>query len=145
MSVKKARQKWKDVFTAAQKGDPAEMFDAAQLFSGIAETMFIEWEKPINVRKLVWIEDEQHAMGYRENAECPMGVYWVENHENSGEWRVYFDGYPDDIFISSFDTEDEAKECAQDHFDAIISGWIELKKRHADKVFMDTYLASNQE
>ena len=51
------------------------------------------------VKPLEWVEDEHHAMGYRENAQCTFGAYWIENHENSGEWRLYFDGHPSDCYL----------------------------------------------
>jgi len=44
MTVRKARQRWERVRTAAQSGDPEKMLDAVQEFQGIAETMLLAWE-----------------------------------------------------------------------------------------------------
>lgn len=43
MTVRKAEQRWADVYAAARDGDPDRMLTAAQKFEGIAATMFMTW------------------------------------------------------------------------------------------------------
>lgn len=74
-------------------------------------------DRNMNMQILHFTEDDTHAMGYRENAKCQYGVYWIENHEDTGEWRVYFDGEPYDMFICGANDIDSAKRFAQEHFD----------------------------
>ncbi|AHD10044.1 hypothetical protein [Phaeobacter gallaeciensis] len=79
----------------------------------------------VKVKPLVWSEDEEHAMGYRENSLTLIGPYWVEDHENSGEWRTYFDSFAGDVFISGSDSEEDAKAAAQADYEARIKAALE--------------------
>ncbi|WP_226780383.1 hypothetical protein [Oceaniglobus trochenteri] len=55
MTIRKAKQRWQDVWDAAQEGHPQKMADAVSRFQSIAETFFMD---PETLGRIEGIEDE---------------------------------------------------------------------------------------